>query len=55
MGAVEHIKFPSQPPAGATTGSAGMSTQVSGAATTVSAVADATGGVGPGNLIMTDN
>lgn len=38
----------------ATPGTAGVQSQVAGGATTVSAVADATGGVGPGNLVESD-
>ena len=37
-----------------TPGSAGVQSQVPGTATTVSSVADATGGVGPGNLVQSD-
>lgn len=37
-----------------TPGTAGVASQVSGAPTTVSGVADATGGVGPGNLVQSD-
>ena len=37
-----------------TPGSAGVQSQVPGTVTTVSAVADATGGVGPGNLVQSD-
>jgi hypothetical protein len=37
-----------------TPGTAGVASQVPGAPTTVSGVADATGGVGPGNLVQSD-
>jgi hypothetical protein len=37
-----------------TPGTAGVASQVSGAPTTISGVADATGGVGPGNLVQSD-
>lgn len=37
-----------------TLGTAGVASQVPGAPTTVSGVADATGGVGPGNLVQSD-
>lgn len=37
-----------------TPGTAGVASQVPGASTTVSGVADATGGVGPGNLVQSD-
>lgn len=37
-----------------TPGTAGVASQVLGAPTTVSGVADATGGVGPGNLVQSD-
>lgn len=37
-----------------TPGTAGIASQVPGAPTTVSGVADATGGVGPGNLVQSD-
>lgn len=37
-----------------TPGTAGVNSQVPGTATTVSSVADATGGVGPGNLVQSD-
>lgn len=42
-------KNPTQTP-----GTAGVASQVPGAPTTVSGVADATGGVGPGNLVQSD-
>lgn len=51
----EHIQIVDSPTIQPTLGSCGMQTQVSGGVCTVSAVAAASGGIGRGHLIETDN
>ncbi len=52
----EVVKFPPERPhTMPVCGTGGLKTQVPGGMTTVSCVASATGGIGAGNLIKTDN
>lgn len=49
----EHIEFVEKP-IRPTKGSVGLATQLPGCATTIGNLASATGGIKPGNIILTD-
>ena len=50
----ENVKVSAGGAVAATPGSAGLQTQVPGQSSTVSGLADASGGIAPGNLVETD-